>query len=380
MPRSVLVRTGLAVAVALAALGSAGPAQAQQGPPPAPVRVEAVRKEPVLERRRVTGNIRPHERARVAAREAGVVLEVPVRDGDRVTKGAVLARLDASRLELELAVVTAERASADTLIAGRREELDRARRDLATVRDLAARQAANPRELRDAETEAAVAESRLRNAESTLGVLDARAAVLRRRVEDTTVRAPFGGVVVSRIAATGGWVAEGAAVAEMVSDEVEAWLDVPQRHLQSLASGSGEVRIESDATGRSVVVSSFRALGDVDPRTRTFPLVTPLRADSGLAPGTSVVAWVPTGEKAEHLTIRSDAILRSETGAYVYVAMPGAAGAPHSAVPVPVEVLFVHEGRAAVRSERLTAGALAIVEGNERLFPTAPVLPAEATK
>jgi multidrug efflux pump subunit AcrA (membrane-fusion protein) len=194
------------------------------------------------------------------------------------------------------------------------------------------------------------------------------------------VRAPFAGTVVLRIAATGGWVSEGAPVAELVSDELEAWLDVPQRHLDALAAGKGAVRIESEATGHGVAVASFRALADIDPRTRTFPVVATVPAGGGFAPGASVVGFVPTGEQAEHLTVHSDAILRGETGSYVYVAMPGAAGAPHTAVPVPVEVLFLHGGRAAVRSERLPPGALAVIEGNERLFPTAPVAPAEAGK
>ena len=243
------------------------------------------------------------------------------------------------------------------------------------MRALAARDATNPREVSDAETEAGVSTSRLRNAESLIAVLDARIAVLKQRMDDTVVRAPFAGTVVSRRATTGSWLSEGAVVAELITDDVEAWFDVPQRDLAHLTTAGGTIRIESEAGTKPFETSEIRVLRDVDPRSRTFPAVVPIPATSGLVPGMSVTAWVPTAAEAEHLMVSNDAILRSDTGPYIYVAMPGAEGAPHSAMPVPVEVLFAIDGRSAIRSQQLAAGALAVIEGNERLFPSAPVLP-----
>ena len=92
----------------------------------------------------------------------------------------------------------------------------------------------------------------------------------------------------------------------------------------------------------------------------------------------SVTATVPTGAEADHLTVSRDAILRSATGPYLYVAAGGGDGKPAAAVMVPVEVLFSVGDRAAVRGRDLAAGALVVVEGNERLFPGAPLLPSPA--
>jgi len=371
--RAPSLATAFAFLAVLAALPGASVASAQHMPP-TPVRVDPVRKEKVREQRRVTGNVRAHERSTVAAREPGLVLESPLREGDRVEKGAVLARLDARRLELDLAVVEAERTAADTVVAERKDDAARAQRDVETLRGLAERNAANPRELRDAETAASMSASRVRNAQTLVAVFDARLAVLRERLADMTVKAPFAGRVVARHAEAGEWIGEGEGVAELVSDALEVWLDVPQRDFEYVvASGSG-ARIVSDATGRAIDVPSLRVVRDVDPKSRTFPVVAPLPADAPLAPGMSVTAWVPSADEAEHLTVDEDAILRGETGAYVYVATPGAtADAPSSAVPVTVEVLFSAGGRTVVRSDRIAAGALAIVEGNERLWPSAPV-------
>lgn len=381
MPRLRAPSAAAAFAAAALLLASAGiaaaPHASAQQMPPSPVRVDAVRKAKLREQRRVTGNVRAHERSTVATREPGLVVESPLREGDRVEKGAVLARLDARRLELDLAVLEAEKKAAETVVAERADDAERARRDLESLRGLTERGAANPRELRDAETAASMSESRVRNAQTLVTVLDARVAVMRDRIDDMTVKAPFAGRVVARHADVGEWLGEGAGVVELVSDALEVWLDVPQRDFAYVVQSSAGARVVSDATGRALDVPGVRVVRDVDPRSRTFPVVAPLPGDAGLAPGMSVTAWVPTADEGEHLTVDEDAVLRGETGAYVYVAAPGATKeAPSTAVPVPVEILFVQGDRAVVRAERLAEGAMAIVEGNERLFPGAPVAPA----
>jgi multidrug efflux pump subunit AcrA (membrane-fusion protein) len=101
-------------------------------------------------------------------------------------------------------------------------------------------------------------------------------------------------------------------------------------------------------------------------------------ADGQLTPGMSLTAWLPTGQLTERLTVSKDAVLRNEAGAYVYVARGGGgegAGAPASAVAVSVQVLFPVADRVVVTSRDIRAGDLAVVEGNERLFPMTPVIP-----
>jgi multidrug efflux pump subunit AcrA (membrane-fusion protein) len=101
-----------------------------------------------------------------------------------------------------------------------------------------------------------------------------------------------------------------------------------------------------------------------------------------LAVGMSVTAYVPTGESGERLTISRDAIMRGPTGAYVYVSRQTQPQAPPSAVPADVQVLFAAGERVVVQSPMLQAGDMLVVEGNERLFPMAPIIPqaGEASK
>ena len=370
----------IAHSIAPVVLALAAPAAHAQGPPPTPVLVDAVRKESVQESRVVTGDVRAARRSWLAAEEPGLVLEIGVREGQSVAEGDVLARLDAGRLELQLATLAAELASSEASLEVSREEAALAERDLEILSALAERRAANPKELADARTQASVARARVDKAAREVDVIQARRAELADRVDQMTIRAPFDGVVVARGSEAGQWLGVGEPLVELVSaKELEAWLDVPQRFIAALAAGTSPLSLRVDATGEVIELSERRVVPDVDPRARTFRIVVPI--DLGgrtLVPGMSVTAWVPTGEMADHLTVSKDAILRNETGEYLYVARGGGEGAPAQAMPLPVEVLFRSGSRAVVRAESLAPGDSVVVEGNERLFPMAPVVPMPA--
>lgn len=351
-------------------------ASAQQGPPPSPVRVDPVRSEQLQEMRRVTGQLRAAQRSTVATREAGLVREILVREGERVEKGAVLVRLDRTRLDRERAVLAAQEKLAAAVVVERLAILEQAQRDRDALVALAERDAVSPKELADAKTTLVAAQARIEQGREEIGVLVARRAELELRIADTETTAPFTGTVVARHTEVGAWVGTGGALVEIISsDALEAWIDVPQAWFGALSTSTESMRLEFDATGGEAIASSWRLLPDIAAQGRTFPLIAPLAVDSPLAPGMSVTANVPTGARAGYLTVARDAILRGETGAFIYVAKPTAPDAPPTAAFQPVEVLFRHGDRAAVRAPGLAAGDLVVVEGNERLFPSAPLLP-----
>jgi RND family efflux transporter MFP subunit len=362
--------------LAALALLPATPPAPRQGPPPAPVRVAEARLERVQDRRTVTGEVRAARRSLVAAREPGIVSTLLVREGQAVEAGQPLAELDATLLERELAILGARRALADATLSEREASARRERRDLDVLGQLAERDAVNPKELADAETALQIAEARVEEARQELAVLGAQRALLEQRVADMTPRAPFDGVVVARRTDAGEWVDTGGALVEIVSaGELEAWLWVPQVYYAPLSGLAEPLRLRTDAGGVELEVLEWRAVPSIDAGGRTFPVIAPLPGERGLAPGMSLRAAVPTGSPAEHLTVPRDAILRGEVGAYVYLARPGAEGAPASATPIPLEVLFEVGPRAAVRAPGLAPGALVVVEGNERLYPGAPLAP-----
>ncbi|MHC4821474.1 MAG: efflux RND transporter periplasmic adaptor subunit, partial [Planctomycetota bacterium] len=345
---------------AVLALLIAAPAPAQEGgPPPSHVKVEAVKSERLGRRRRVTGTLRAAKRSLVAAREGGVVLELPVREGQTFEKDAVLARLDDERLKILLETVDAEKVQSEASLEELRAESARDARDLESLRSLAASDAANPKEVADAESAVRIAEARVRQGERQIAVIEARARLLRKRIADTVIRAPFAGTVVKKHTEVGQWTGEGDAVVELLSTtDLEAWLEVPQRSLGPVEKHRGTLEITVDATGAQHRIEGWRLLRQVDTRARTFFVIAALPTDASLAPGMSLTAMVPEGAEADQLTISRDAILKGETGSYVYVAAGGGEGKPASARMQPVEVLFSLGDRADVRGTGLKAGAL----------------------
>jgi RND family efflux transporter MFP subunit len=344
------------------------------------VRTDPVRAVELQARRLVTGDVKAARRARVAAEEPGRVLSVEVDEGAHVDAGAVLARLDGTRLALDLDVLAAEQVVARALVDERQADLEQTARDLASVVDLLERHAATQKEVDDARTKQAAANARLAQARSQIAVIDARLAQLRDRLADLEVRAPFAGVVAAVATEAGEWLVAGAAVVDLVSDETEAWLSVPQRQLDALRAKAGPIALKlGDGDAPELEVADWRLVPIVDPELRMLTVIAPLPAGAG-APGLSVQAWVPTAARASYLTVSAAALLRNEIGPYLYVAMPGGEGEPQTALPFQVEVLWREGARAVVAvGGPLQAGAAAIVEGNQRLYPTAAVVPVNAS-
>jgi RND family efflux transporter MFP subunit len=344
------------------------------GPPAMDVRVARLELRQLQDHRRVTGDLRAVRRARVATLEPGLVNELPIQEGQAVEVGDVLAVLDNRRLALQLARLDAQKGVAQATLAARQAEARLEASDLATIETLRAQGASNPKELADAEVELTIAEARVEAATRDVDVLTAQIELAQTRLDDTTITAPFPGVVVAKRTELGQWVAEGEAIAEVVAvGAFDAWLDVPQMLAEPIQQPGAQVRVQLDATGRMSPPAAPRIVPLVDPTGRTFRIVVPVEDPRGvLKPGMSVTGWVPTGQLDEYLTVPRDALLRNEVGFYVYVARTGPGGAT-AAVPVQVTVAFEVDSAAAVRSGPLAAGDLVVVEGNERLYPMAPI-------
>jgi RND family efflux transporter MFP subunit len=145
---------------------------------------------------RVAGTAEPVQQATLSTKLMGTVVSVEVREGDRVRAGQPLLRIDARDLgakaaQLEAALAEAEAAHAEAELHARR------------MRALYADEAA-PRAQLDA------AETGLARASAGVAAVRAGALELAATREYAVVRAPFDGVIVSRMADPGSFAAPGA--------------------------------------------------------------------------------------------------------------------------------------------------------------------------
>jgi multidrug efflux system membrane fusion protein len=363
------------VLLVLVCLAGPVPAALAQGggPPPTRVVTDPVREEVLGQQQLVIGTLRAVRRAVLAVETEGLLAEQPLREGDSLRRGDVVARTDATLLRLEVQRAEAQLVAARATVQQQVAVLAKAERDLPRLQRLLAESAAvSQTVVDDAGTALAEARARLANARANVAAAGAAEALARERLKDADVHAPFDGHVVTRRAEVGEWLRAGDAVVEIVaSDPIEAWLAVPEEALRALSAPGALVEVHVPATGHVERLPITTLVPDVDPLAHTFPLVVRLPNDDGmLRPGLRAVARVPTGVRAPTLTVHADALLRDAAGERVLVAASGVARA------VRVETLFLAGGRVAVRGEGLHAGDLAIVEGNERLSPGQPVAPA----
>ncbi len=144
------------------------------------------------------GTAEPMQRATMSTKLMGTVMAVLVREGEMVSTGQLLARIDARDLQAKRAQVQAGLAEAEAV---QRDAATQAQRFRALYADSAATQA----QLDAVETGLARADAGVRSAHAAAAELDATRAYAE-------VRAPFRGIVTKRFMDPGAFAAPGAPI------------------------------------------------------------------------------------------------------------------------------------------------------------------------
>jgi RND family efflux transporter MFP subunit len=340
-------RRHLAVVVATLACATA---MAQEGPPPALVVTEAVVSESVTETIELPGTVRPIRDSVVASEVAGRVATRPVERGDQVSRGQVLIRLDASRLQKDLEQATAQLDDA------------RAQLELALIQERRALDLFAQEILSEGERDEAVA--RRQSLEGRATATEARLASIEDDIARTEIRAPFAGVVTRVYTEVGEWIAEGGNVVRLADlDTVEIRVEVPEQWFVRLAEGSSAPAAVDALPGLVLDGSIFALVPEADRDSRTFPvLVRAANPEGRVGAGMLARVSLTLAGEDEALLIPKDAVVRQAQHEIVFVVENDA-----------VRAVTVRTGRAVgdrveVHGE-LEAGDTVVVRGNERLAP-----------
>ncbi|MDH3663379.1 MAG: efflux RND transporter periplasmic adaptor subunit [Alphaproteobacteria bacterium] len=334
---------------------------------PALVQVDAVRTEPLNQTRPVLGRIVTKRQGQVAVRVGGLVIDVRVDVGDRVTRGAVLVELDAEPVQYDVDLADAEYESAVADQATAEAEIDLLENELLRLDRLKESAAFSKARLEDKLRQITVAKSRLSAATARLGQYRAKQQASRRNLEDMVIKAPYDGVVTRRLVSPGAYVRLGDPVVALIDDgaiEIEA--DVPVDQLTALFPGTEvEVTIAGMRSGAAVRA----VVPEENPLTRTRAVrFTPTveAAAESLAVAQSVTLDIPIGAARDVTTVSKDGVIQRPNGAMVFLVKDAAA------TPQPVRLGAAVDGRFEVL-DGLGDGDLVVIRGNERLRPGQPV-------
>ncbi|MBM3840901.1 MAG: efflux RND transporter periplasmic adaptor subunit [Verrucomicrobia bacterium] len=150
-----------------------------------------------------SGYVTARRQATVSSKVTGKVIEVLIEEGKKVTNGQILARLDASNVEASLKLAQAQLESARAASGETKARLEEAELNLKRTRALVASRISSQAELDRAEAEVKSLKARLEQQTTEVSVADRQLALYQQQLDDTIIRAPFAGVVVTKNAQPG---------------------------------------------------------------------------------------------------------------------------------------------------------------------------------
>jgi RND family efflux transporter MFP subunit len=139
----------------------------------------------------------------VTSKVTGKVTEVLIEEGMKVKQGDVLARIDDTNIKASLRLAEAQLDSAKAALAETRARSKEAQVNLARMKDLAANKISAQADLDHAEADDASLKARIEQQQTEITVADRQVATWQQQIDDTIIRAPFGGIVTSKNAQPG---------------------------------------------------------------------------------------------------------------------------------------------------------------------------------
>jgi RND family efflux transporter MFP subunit len=337
-----------------AAASSATSSPSTSATPGAPVDVttQAVVERPIVRTLRVTGSLIADEQAEVSAETNGRIVRTPVERGTQVGAGALLvqiaadqtsaqmeeARANAARIAAGLALDPKDEAGS-TLdiervpnVANAQAELTLAEADFARFRSLLEQRVVSQAEFDQQRTRVEAARQRYEAARNAaqqefrgLEAARARVALARKSLGDTTVRAPFAGVVVERKVSVGDYVTTGMQVATVVRiNPLRVLLTVPEQSV-SLVKVGQPVGLQVDAYPNRTFTGTVRFVSPSlrsDQRALMVEAIVPNPAGE-LKPGFFATAYIEQPEKAPALLIDRRAVRDVGKTRRIFVVAPG---------------------------------------------------------
>lgn len=217
----------------------------------------------------VSGTLAPVREALLSARVTGRVVETFADEGQRIARGARVARIDDGSLrEAVLSARSALRAAEG--------DLEDARRNAERADSLLEAGAIPRQELERARSEVTRAEAQLADARSRL-------ALAQEDLDETTVHAPFAGIVASRQASAGDLVQPGTPILRLVDlGRLELQAAVPAQYLADLRVGAAVAFTVSGFPDRLFSGTIERISPAADPVTRQLTIFVAVPNDDGL--------------------------------------------------------------------------------------------------
>jgi multidrug efflux pump subunit AcrA (membrane-fusion protein) len=363
-----LATTALVAALALEACGGKG---APKGPPPLSVDVASATRQNIATYVTLDGQIAPKEQSTLAFQQSGTIVKVLVNIGDLVRKGALLAQIDPSTLSAQLSQAQAQAAQAgasaqgavvglpvqyqsnNAAVATAKANLENAKLVYEQNKQLFKQGYVSQTALQQSQASYVQAQSTYNNAVVALRnnvvsaenvkaqlaqaqAARAQANVLSTQLSQTSLYAPFDGVISNRLLDPGAYASPQQPVLTISRVDI-VWINinVPDEDLAYVRPGT-MVRFKTSSLGNREFDGRIQTVNAV-PTAGTLSYLARLQmANPGdvLRGGMLISATLAKQSQNDAIVVPRSAVAQTESGNVVYVVD----GDKAAAVPVKVGV------------------------------------------
>jgi multidrug efflux system membrane fusion protein len=351
-----LLVLGAASRLFVPASAQSPPAEGPAGPPTVPVSVAPVTRKDVPDYLHGLGTVLALQTVQLRSQVDGVLLNVPVTEGQEVRQGEVLAIIDPRPYKAALDAAIARKAQDEA-------QLIAAKADVVRYTALAARQDASQQQLE-------VAQAKAGQLIASIAMDEAQINTAKINLAWCTITAPFDGRVGLREIDPGNFIraAEISAILPLSQlHPIAVTFTVPQDYLpaiqHALSAGKPPVAAFSSDNKTELDQGTLLTIDNaIDPTTGTIKLkATFPNANSQLWPGQIVNSRLLLDTSNGVLTVPSGAVRHGQDELFVYVVRPD------QTVARQLVTIQRDDGVTAVIAKGLEEGQLAVTDGQSRL-------------
>ena len=317
----------MVLVLALAACSSSKPANTATPETVAGVNLVTVERATVPDYVEAVGTVRAIQSAQLASQVMGTITAISVHEGDRVRRGQVLVSIDAAQQHAAYQSASAGLTTSDQVIAAADADYALADATMKRYQMLYDKKSVSPQEYDEVKAKLAAAQARRDAAHAGRTQAEAAVSEASTSVGFTRIRAPFDGVITSKLVDAGTLAAPGVPLL-IIDDPSRFRLEVQLDERQIAAAHLGaHVPVQIDALGSQPITGTVvQVVPASDPSSRSFTVKIELPANQALRSGLFGRALFPLGQRQAILVPQNSLLRRGQLDGIYVVGSDGIVG------------------------------------------------------
>ncbi len=284
---------------------------------------------------RIQGNVETDEDVMLTAEMGGLITSIKVKEGQKVSKGAIIATVDAS-------VLASNKVELET-------QLDYAKYMLEKQEELTKRGVGS--------------EFDLETAKNQVNALKTKIASLSTQQGKAVIRAPFTGVIDEVYAAQGQMAGPSSPIVRLVNNNsIDIVASISEKHFSSVHEGTEMTVTFPNYSDTSILLKVTNVGNYIEPLNRTFRIKSTINNNTFFLPNMLAEINITDLHVENGTVIPSEAIMKDQNNNdYVYIIEQK--NGKNVSKKVVIEVIERYEGKTLVKDGALKAGQKIVVKG-----------------